>query len=144
MTTAWQPDFCINGQCLIIGSAIPNVITLCNRHQNIKDLFGLTYLQIYRVILFSSRRRSRAQRELAEELGREDHHMPMYRPAEVIRLNALGLWPPPTPYIRVELDGGFRLVTGLAGAALTAVQTRIANALAAEESESGVTGITVE
>lgn len=146
MTTEWRPDICVNGQCVItIAGVLSSVDALCGRHQAIKDALGLTNLQIFRVILFSCRRKERAKEETRLEMALgEEQTILLYRPVDVLRMTQQGIWPPPTPYVRLELDGGFRLVTGLTGAALTALQTRIANALALEETESGVTAITVE
>lgn len=151
MTTIvhWRPDDCVNGSCIIeapgVGFPPATFVQLCNRHENIKNLLGLTDAQLHAIVVFSSRRRERARWEAKLELGLDKETViPFFGHREFLRyITKFGSTPPP-PYLRVELDGDIRLVSGLSGGALTALQTRISNALSGLETENGISTVMVE
>ena len=150
----WKPDFCPTGRCVIelhkVGGTprwlLPkSIISLCQHHQNVKNTFGLTDNQIFRVLRVSSRRKERARWETKLQLGLDKEQViPFIRHAALLQMQAEGN-PPTPPYCLGNPDNiGFRIVSGLSGALLTALQTRITDALLSEDSETGIGTITVE
>ena len=151
MTTIvrWRPDDCVNGDCVIeapgVGFPPVTFIQMCNRHQNVKTLFGLTDEQLHSVIVFSSRRREKARWETKLELALDKETMvPFFNRRDFLRYILKHGESPPPPYCRGEALGGITVVSGLVGAALTALQTRVSNALSGLETENGVSAVTVE
>jgi hypothetical protein len=118
------------------------VLTLCPQHQVIRDALALTDSQVHRMLLLSGMRRERARRLARLALGLSQR-IEFYTRRDVLRLQALGRVPE-IPYCTVDLTGHFRIVTGLTGAALTALQTEINDALNLMEAPNGVRTVTVE
>lgn len=145
----WRPDDCVNGDCLIeapgVGFSPVTFIQMCNRHQNIKTLFGLTDAQVHSVIVFSSRRRERARWEAKLELALDKEIViPYFNHRDFLRYILKHGENPQPPYCRGEVLGGITIVSGLSGPALTTLQTRITNALSGLETENGVSSVVVE
>ncbi len=143
----WMPDDCHNGVCLIeapgVGFSPVTFIFKCQRHENVQNLLTLTDAQLHNIIVFSSRRREYARWETQQELAASEP-VPFFNRRDFLRYVVRhGGELPPAPYCRMELDGEIKIVSGLAGVALTNLQTRVANRLASIGTESGTSSVVV-
>jgi hypothetical protein len=130
MAITWHPDFCPIGGCrLTVSNDWSSVISavLCSRHQAIKDQFGLTDAQVLRGLIIISRRKERARWVIKERL---------------VELALMDTEHPGVPYV-VDATGNFSILSGTSGATRTDLRTRVANALAVEETTAGAPTITV-
>jgi len=128
----WTPDFCPDGQsCRIVilpdWSALVSA-RLCPRHQALRDQFILTDAQVLRGLRVISRRKERGRWVIKQRL---------------MELGLMGKDDPPIPYTMDAL-GNFSLLSGTSGVRRTDLRTRVATALAVEETTAGAPTITVD
>jgi hypothetical protein len=131
MALTWHPDFCPStpGCKLEVANDWSSVIStvLCSRHQALKDQFGLTDAQVLRGLIIISRRKERARWVIKQRL---------------MEIALMDKENPGVPYV-VDALGNFSLLSGTTGATRTDLRTRVATALASEETTAGAPTITV-